>query len=144
MRTPAKQTGRASQRNMPSSGLLATQMPAATVGSSSGMGAPAPASTRAPKKPTMGQTRAAILSASPSTTEASASASTSTPKQPSRGPNSLANGTASLPSGLGVTDGPLPRGVTEIDYQQSPAPRKGSRAVLAPAPGPIRPRKEPP
>src|SRR5215468_9220111 len=98
MSTPAKQTGRASQRVSPSSGLLATQMPAVMVGSSSGMGAPAPASTRAPKKPTIGQNSATRRDIS-SAAGASASASRTAPKQPSPGQNSFASGTASLPSG---------------------------------------------
>src|SRR5689334_17563429 len=43
------------QRMGPSSGELATQMPAPSVGTSSGMGAPAPASTSSRKVVRMGQ-----------------------------------------------------------------------------------------
>src|SRR5215831_10629587 len=60
MSTPAKQTGRISQRATPSPSLLATQTPAATVGSSSGIGAPAPARTREPNAITMGQIRSGL------------------------------------------------------------------------------------
>src|SRR5262249_39222697 len=59
IRMPVKHTGRISQRRTPSSGLLATQMPAPMTGISSGMGAPMPAATSEAKAIIIGHNKAA-------------------------------------------------------------------------------------